>query len=251
MVSDRTGKGRKQAKAIEAAEAELLVGYGPLSVIERSAIRLAAHLVVRIDEPRSGDDPVKLSETLSRLMALLPPRSSDTPQALDLSALSDDDLDTLERLVAKAPKVAEPELTAAVELVERLNAENSRMRQENDALRVQVDAMHEQISVLSHEIEDMRRAGGPAEAAGVAGAAAALQTPAPAAAVPEAAEAVVAADAPTGNVVPLLDRDEAARLRRAKAEADAPMVRSSYSPPAGDCGQYRDILSPFSNGTLP
>jgi len=118
--------------AIEAAEAELRAAYAVTTPIEASAIKLAARLVARIDEHRAGDDPIRLSEALGRVTALLPPPREAPP--IDLALLTDEQLRTLHEIVAigtgqqppePQPEPVEPELSprhfAAVDLAAKLD----------------------------------------------------------------------------------------------------------------------------------
>jgi hypothetical protein len=95
---------KAHAEAVEAAEREIAEGLGPLGAIERSALRLAAQITVRVNRQRDGDDAVRLGESLTRIVALLPTKPEPRDAAAQrerLARLSTDELELAERLTKK------------------------------------------------------------------------------------------------------------------------------------------------------
>jgi hypothetical protein len=112
------------AAAVAAAEQELMAGRGELGVVERSAIRLAAKLSVKIERAGPNDDPLKMVDTLARVVALLPPKVAPDPAGFDWARLSDDDVETMGRIYMKATQTSEAEMRARERLAaDRLEAE--------------------------------------------------------------------------------------------------------------------------------
>ena len=106
----------------------LLTEHGITSTADQHIARALAYVMTD-----TSADPVRAAEAISKLTTLLPPKSEAPPTTIDLSALSDEDLAELERIISKAPTATpKPELAQALELIERINSENARLRQERD-----------------------------------------------------------------------------------------------------------------------
>jgi hypothetical protein len=148
---------------------------GILDGVEQYALREPHRIAIGNTLARlmagEGGDPVRTAEQISKLTAILADTMPSDPAAdpIDVSALSDDDLATLERIAASCPRApAKPEMAAAMELIEKLSAENTRVRAEREQLRADADYFRAEHSRLAHELDHARldARGGAGEAAG-------------------------------------------------------------------------------------